>query len=145
VTTNEARATTLARALRAGIAGDREAVAAACTDDIRMWAPALTASSLTELLDALDTRDTAFSDIELEITPLDVGGDFACVEWTVRMTHTGALELGGGTTIDATNERVTVNGATIAEFDGERICALRQYWDEFAVLEQLGVRAAEAD
>jgi len=145
VTTNEARATTLARALRAGIAGDREAVAAACTDDIRMWAPALTAGSLTELLDALDTRATAFSDIELEITPLDVGGDFACVEWTVRMTHTGALELGGGTTIDATNERVTVNGATIAEFDGDRICALRQYWDEFAVLEQLGVRAAEAD
>jgi len=145
VTTNEARATTLARALRAGIAGDREAVAAACTDDIRMWAPALTAGSLTELLDALETRDTAFSDIDLEITPLDVGGDFACVEWTVRMTHTGALELGGGTTIDATNERVTVNGATIAEFDGDRICALRQYWDEFAVLEQLGVRAAEAD
>jgi ketosteroid isomerase-like protein len=145
VTTNEARASTLARALRAGIAGDREAVAAACTDDIRMWAPALTASSLTELLDALETRDTAFSDMELEITPLDVGGDFACVEWTVRMTHTGALELGGGTTIDATNERVTVNGATIAEFDADRICALRQYWDEFAVLEQLGVRAAEAD
>jgi ketosteroid isomerase-like protein len=145
VTTNEARATTLARALRAGIAGDREAVAAACTPDVRMWAPALSASSLTELLDALDTRDTAFSDIELEITPLDVGGDFACVEWTVRMTHTGALELGGGTTLDATNERVTVNGATIAEFDGDRICALRQYWDEFAVLEQLGVRAAEPD
>ena len=143
MTTNEARATTLARALRAGIAGDREAVAAACTDDIRMWAPALTASSLTELLDALETRDTAFSDIDLEITPLDVGGDFACVEWTVRMTHTGALELGGGTTIDATNERVTVNGATIAEFEGDRICALRQYWDEFAVLEQLGVLAAE--
>jgi ketosteroid isomerase-like protein len=144
VTTNEARATTLARALRAGIAGDREAVAAACTPDVRMWAPALSARSLTELLDALDARDAAFSAIELEITPLDVGGDFACVEWTVRMSHTGTLELGGGT-IDATNERVTVNGATIAEFDGDRICALRQYWDEFGVLEQLGVRAAEPD
>jgi ketosteroid isomerase-like protein len=144
VTTNEARATTLARALRAGIAGDRDAVAAACTPDVRMWAPGLSASSLTELLDALETRDVAFSDIELEITPLDVGGDFACVEWTVRMSHTGTLELGGGT-IDATNERVTVNGATIAEFDGDRICALRQYWDEFGVLEQLGVRAAEPD
>ena len=145
MTTNEARATTLARALRAGIAADREGVAAACTDDVRMWAPALSATSLTELLDALDTRDAAFSDIELEITPLDVGGDFACVEWTVRMTHTGTLQLGGGTNIDATNERVSVNGATIAEFDDDRICALRQYWDEFAVLEQLGVRAAEPD
>jgi ketosteroid isomerase-like protein len=143
MTTNEARATTLARALRAGIEGDREAVAAACTPDVRVWAPALTASSLTELLDALDTRDLPFSDIELEITPHDVGGDFACVEWTVRMTHTGVLELGGGTNVDATNERVTVHGASIAEFEGERICALRQYWDEFAVLEQLGGLAAE--
>jgi hypothetical protein len=59
------------------------------------------------------------------------------------MTHTGVLELGGGTNIDATNERVTVHGATIAEFDGDRICALRQYWDEFAVLEQLGVLSAD--
>ena len=24
-----------------------------------------------------------------------------------------------------------------AEFEGERICSLRQYWDEFAVLDQL--------
>jgi ketosteroid isomerase-like protein len=144
MTTNEARATTLARALRAGIEGDRDAVAAACTPDVRVWAPALTASSLTDLLAALDARDAAFSDIELDITPLDVGGDFACVEWSVRMTHTGTLDLGGGSSFDATNERVTVHGATIAEFDGDRICALRQYWDEFAVLEQLGVMTADA-
>jgi ketosteroid isomerase-like protein len=143
MTTNEARATTLARALRAGLEGDRDAVAAACTPDVRVWAPALTASSLAELLDALDARDTAFSDFELEITPLDVGGDFACVEWTVRMTHSGALEQGDGTRLDPTNERVTAHGATIAEFEGERICALRQYWDEFAIVEQLGVTAGD--
>jgi len=95
------------------------------------------------LLDALDARDPAFSDFELEITPLDVGGDFACVEWTVRMTHTGALELGDGTRLSPTNERVTAHGATIAEFEGERICALRQYWDEFAIVEQLAVTAGD--
>jgi len=145
MTTNEARAATLADALRAGLAGDREAVAAACTPDVRMWSPAMTANSRTELLDALDARDPAFSDFDIEILPLDVGGDFACVEWTVRMTHTGPVELGGGTNIDATKERVTVNGSTIAEFDGDRICAVRQYWDEFSVLEQLGVLTAEPD
>lgn len=145
MTTNEARAATLVRALRAGIEADRDAIAAVCTPDVRVWAPALTASSLTELLDALDARDAAFSDIDLEFTPLDVGGDFACVEWSARMTHTGALDLGGGTSLDATNERVAVHGVTIAEFDGHRVCALRQYWDEFAVLEQLGVLAAEPD
>jgi len=143
VTTNEARASTLARALRAGIEGDRATVTAACTPDVRVWAPALSANSLAELLDALDARDAAFSEIELDITPLDVGGDFACVEWSARMTHSGVLDLGGGSSLDATNERVTVHGATVAEFDGDRICALRQYWDEFAVLEQLGVMGAD--
>jgi ketosteroid isomerase-like protein len=59
------------------------------------------------------------------------------------MTHSGPIELGDGARVEATGEQVVVNGATIAEFDGERICSLRQYWDEFAVLEQLGVRPAE--
>jgi ketosteroid isomerase-like protein len=143
VTTNGERASILERALRAGLAGDRATVEAQCTDDVRVWAPALNASSRAELLDALDRRDRAFSDVDVTTTPLDVGGDFACVEWTVRMTHSGAIELGDGTTVEPTGERVVVNGATIAEFDGERICSLRQYWDEFAVLEQLGVRPAE--
>ena len=143
MTTNEARASALVRALRAGLAGDRRSVEDLCTDDVRVWAPALNASSRAELLEALERRDRAFSDIDLTTTPLDVGGDFACVEWTVRMTHSGTIELGDGTNVAATGERVVVNGATIAEFDGERICSLRQYWDEFAVLEQLGVRPAE--
>jgi ketosteroid isomerase-like protein len=142
VTTNEERASILARALRAGLEGDRTTVEALCTDDVRVWAPALNAGSRAELLDALDRRDNAFSDVDLATIPLDVGGDFACVEWTVRMTHTGPIELGDATSVDATGERIVVNGATIAEFDGERICSLRQYWDEFAVLEQLGVRPA---
>jgi ketosteroid isomerase-like protein len=144
VTTNEARASILARALQAGLDNDRATVEALCTEDVRVWAPAITARSRAELLDALDRRDAAFSDVELTTAALDVGGDFACIEWTVRMTHTGVIDLGDGTHVDATGERVVVNGATIAEFDGERICSLRQYWDEFAVLEQLGVRPAEA-
>ena len=143
MTTNYERAATLTRALQAGLAADRAAVEAACTEDVRVWAPALTAASRAELLDALDQRDAAFSDVELDVTPLDVGGDFACVEWTVRMTHSRPLALGGGNTLDATGERVTLHGATVAEFAGDRICALRQYWDEFVVLEQLGVLAAE--
>jgi hypothetical protein len=121
VTTNEERASTLARALRAGLDGDRATIEVLCTDDVRVWAPALDAGSRAELLDALDRRDGAFSDIELTISPLDVGGDFGCVEWTVRMTHSGVIELGEGATVDATGERVVVNGATIAEFDGDRI------------------------
>ena len=36
-----------------------------------------------------------------------------------------------------------MHGVTVAEFEGERICSLRQYRDEFAVLDQLGVESDE--
>ncbi len=80
--------------------------AAPCAAD-----PPRPAATERDRFDALDRRDVTFSDIELTTTPLDVGGDFACVEWTARMTPTGAIELGNGTSVDATGERVVVNGA----------------------------------
>jgi ketosteroid isomerase-like protein len=139
MTSNEARATTLVRALRAGIEGDRQALHGLVTDDVRAWTPALSTSSLGELIVELDRRDDAFSDVELDVMPLDVGGDYACVEWTVEMTHTGTIMLADERSIEPSGIRVTLHGVTVAEFHGERICALRQYWDEYAVLEQLGV------
>jgi ketosteroid isomerase-like protein len=139
MTTSEARAETLVRALRAGIDGDRVALQALFTDDVRAWTPALSTSSLGELIDALDRRDDAFSDMTLDAMPLDVGGDYACVEWTVHMTHSGTITLSDHRTIEPSGIRVTLHGVTIAEFHGDRICSLRQYWDEFDVFEQLGV------
>ena len=138
MTTNAARAEVLVRALRAGIDGDHETVRTLVTDDVRAWTPAFATATRDELLDALDNRDDAFSDIDLRATPLDVGGDFACVEWSVDMTHSGPLTFGPDTTIEPTGTRVTIHGITVAEFDGARICSFRQYWDELAVLEQLG-------
>jgi ketosteroid isomerase-like protein len=140
MTPNETRATTLTRALHTAIEGDRGALHTLCTDDLRAWTPAGSTASLSELIRALDHRDDAFSDIELDTVPLDVGGDFACVEWSLEMTHTGTVALGDDRHIDPTGIRVTVHGVTIAEFHGDRICSLRQYSDEFAVLEQLGAR-----
>ena len=139
MTSNEDRATTLVRALRAGIERDRRALEEVYTDDVRAWSPALSIGSLAELINELDRRDEAFSNIELEVAPLDVGSDYACVEWSVAMTHTGTIALAGETSIEPTGLHITLHGVTVAEFRGERICSLRQYWDEFEVLEQLGV------
>jgi ketosteroid isomerase-like protein len=139
MTPNTTRAAVLTRALRARVEGDRETLAALYTDDVKAWTPALSASSAVDLLEELDRRDDAFSDVEVELTPLDVGGEYACVEWRVSMTHTGDLELRDGAVAPPTGLRITVNGVTIAEFRGDRICSLRQYWDELAVFEQLGL------
>jgi len=135
--TNESRAATLVNALRAGIEGDQATLRALLADDVRAWTPTLSTSSLTELIDELDGRDGAFTDFELEAVPLDVGGDFACVEWTVEMTHSGTIALTGEDSIEPSGTRVTLHGITVAEFADDQICSLRQYWDEYAVLEQL--------
>jgi len=139
MTTNDARATTLVSALRAGIDGDRKVLEEVFTEDVRAWTPALATGSLPELIEELDQRGDVFSDIELNVEPLDVGGDYACVEWSVELTHTGPLSLDDDTSIEPTGVRITLHGITVAEFRGDRICALRQYWDESAVLDQLGV------
>jgi hypothetical protein len=139
MTSNATRASTLERALRASVAGESSAIGELYTEDVKMWAPALSVSSAGELASWFQQRDDAFSDIELDVSPLDVGGDYACAEWTVTMTHSGTLVLPGGPAVEPTGIRVTLNGVTVGEFLGDRICSLRQYWDEFAVLDQLGV------
>ena len=139
MTPSATRAATLVHALHAGVQRDRVAIIDVYTDDVRAWTPAQSTSTLSELLTELDRRDDAFSDVEVEVAPLDVSGDYACAEWTVTMTHTGPLEVAGGTIVEPTDVRITLHGVTVAEFRGDRICALRQYWDEFAVFDQLGL------
>jgi ketosteroid isomerase-like protein len=139
VTSSAERSAILARALSAAIEGDRAAVEDVYTDDVKAWTPALSAGSRAELMAHFEQRDDAFSDIVLEAAPLDVGGDYACVEWSVTMTHTGPLVLAEGTVLEPTGTTVTVNGVTVAEFRDDRICSLRQYWDELSVFDQLGL------
>ena len=139
MTSNATRADVLTRALRAAVAGDIRPIADVFTDDVKAWTPALVAASRDELFAAYERRDGAFSELDVDVVPLDVNGAYACAEWTVTMTHTGPLDVAVDHTVEPTGVRVTVHGVTVAEFRGEQICALRQYWDEFSVLEQLGV------
>lgn len=144
MTSNATRAQVLTRALQAIADGDRTVMAELHTDDVQAWTPVLSTSSVTALAAEFDRHDEAFSDIQVEISPLDVGGDYACAEWSVTMKHSGPLVLSDGTRLEPTGLRVVMHGVTVGEFRGDRICALRQYWDELALLEQLGVVAKEA-
>jgi ketosteroid isomerase-like protein len=132
MTTNAERAAILERALRARVEGRRGDAEQLYTDDVKAWTPAFSTSSRSELLAEFDRTDEGFSDVALDVTPLDVGGDFSCAEWTVTMAAP-----------DRAGDRVSVHGVTIAEFDGDRICALRQYWDEGAVAGLLGDSESE--
>jgi len=133
MTTNAERADILERALRARVEGDRGSVEQLYTEDAKAWTPAFSTASRDELLAEFDRTDDAFGDLSVEVTPLDVGGDFACAEWTVSIPARAQP-----------GDRVTVHGVTIAEFQGDRICSLRQYWDELAVAEVIGADEPDA-
>jgi len=129
---------TLVRAVEASIEGDSTVIAELYTDDVRGCAPGLSVSSATELAVEIEDRGDAFSEIELTVSPLDVHGERACVEWVATMTHSGPLSLTDEAVLEATGIRVAVMGVTIAEFRDDRICAFRQYWDAVALLDRLG-------
>jgi hypothetical protein len=129
----------LVRALHAGVEHDTATIGDLCTDDVRAWTPALSTGNLAELLGHLERRDESFSAVALDVVPLEVVGDLACAEWSVSMRHTGPLTVAGGTVVEPTGLTISLHGVTVAEFRDDRICSLRQYWDELSVYEQLGL------
>jgi hypothetical protein len=139
---NAERAAALVRALESSIMGDSTVIADLYTDDVKGWAPALAVSSAAELAVELEDRTGAFSDLQLDVTPFDVAGDRACVEWVVTLTHSGPLELDDDVVLEPSGARVTLHGVTVAEFDGDRIASFRQYWNEAELLEQLPALSA---
>ena len=138
MTSNRDRADVLTGVLRALVDGDREALTRFLANDVRVWAPEMATTTRDELLAVLDRRDHAFSDPTVDVIALDVGGDHACAEWVLDLRHTGPLELRDGTVVEPTDLSIELHGVAVAEFDGDEICALRQYWNVNSLVDQLG-------
>lgn len=130
------QASALRRLLDASVTGDSAAMADLVTDDVVGWSPNLTVTSRSDLLAALEQRDDTFSDVAVEVQALDQIGDKAIAEWHVAADHTGPLVIDDDLVIEATGRRLHLSGATVAEFDGDRICAFRSYFDDLALVEQ---------
>jgi ketosteroid isomerase-like protein len=137
------RAAALVQAIEATVSGDSRVVGELYADVVQGWSPTMTVTSAAELAVELEDRQDAFSDIELDVTPLDVGDDQACVEWIATATHSGPLVVDEEVVIEPTGGRFTLRGVTVADFEGDRIRAFRQYWDEVSLLEQLQLFPSE--
>jgi len=135
------RATAQRALLAAAVTGDAETLGGLVTDDVTGWSPNLFVTSRQELLDELEEREGAFTNIAISVDTLDVIGGCATAEWRLSADHTGPMTLEVGdedeVVIDPTGNTVVLAGATFADFDGDRICSLRHYFDDAALLEQL--------
>jgi ketosteroid isomerase-like protein len=131
-----ARAQTLRSLVCAAVTGNTASMADLVTEDVIGWSPNLAVSSRDALLAALEAPDDAFSDIDVRIRALDQVGDKAFAEWLVAADHTGPLVVDDDLVVRPTGRRMHLSGATVAEFDGDRICAFRSYFDDLALVEQ---------
>jgi ketosteroid isomerase-like protein len=136
-TITSVQAGVLRRLLDAVVTGDRESMAGLVTDDVIAWSPNVVIRSRADLLEALDHRDDSFSDVDVDVQALDQIGDKAIAEWHVAATHTGPMVVDDGLVIAPTGRRLHLSGATIAEFDGDHVCAFRSYFDDLALVEQV--------
>ncbi|MGZ4755917.1 MAG: nuclear transport factor 2 family protein [Acidimicrobiia bacterium] len=134
----EARAETLRRALEAGIRGETATLPDLYTADVKGWSPTTSIETIAELASELAGRAGVFSEVEV-VADLEVVDDTGYAEWVVTARHTGPLVVDDEMVIGATGRSVTMRGVTVAEFCDDRICSFRQYWDEPAMLEALGV------
>jgi ketosteroid isomerase-like protein len=123
-------------ALEAAVTGDADVIDTVFTDDVVGWSPNLFVTSRDELAAELADRDEALSNVVFSLDALDVIGNKAIAEWRVEADHTGPLHL-DDLVVEPTGRRLTLAGASFAEFRGEQICAFRHYFDDAALIEQM--------
>ena len=109
---NDARAAQLVRALEVSVLGDASRLEELFTTDVTGLSPILSCSSLEEFAVELEEQEDVFTEVEIEVHPLDVAGDRACVEWVASAVHSGPLPLDEDETvvIEGSGRRVSLRG-----------------------------------
>ena len=83
---------------------------------------------------------TAFPDLHWERVGVEVDGNVGIEQWRVTGTHDGDLP-----DLPATHKRVSLDGCSVMHFEDDGLVhAEENYWDEAAMLRQLGVLAEPA-
>jgi steroid delta-isomerase-like uncharacterized protein len=78
-----------------------------------------------------------FPDVKFELTSMFATEDRGGSEWLMRGTHQG--DMPG---MPATNKHIEVRGASIFEFQGDKVRRCSDYWDMVTFLKQLGLMPA---
>ena len=106
-------------------------------DDVTVWSPNMLAIGLADLAENLAFRELAFSDVEVQIDALHVFANKGFAEFRVAATFSGPFVIGKETAIEPNGQKILLGAAAIADFDGGKIKALRAYFDDATLLEQM--------
>src|SRR3974377_677436 len=138
--TGTSRGAILRRAIETCIRPDDDAIAKLgelFRDDVTVWSPTLPAGGLADLTEHLEFREMAFSDVDIQIDALDVFAGKGFAEFRVAATFSGPFVIGKEAAIEPSGQRLLLGAAAIADFEGGKIKALRAYFDDTTLLEQM--------
>jgi ketosteroid isomerase-like protein len=127
----------LRRALEACIIGQAEVLPEMFTEDVSGWSPNMLVTSLDELTEAVADREDSLSDVNVQVDALDVFGNKGFVEYRVSAVFSGPFVISEDTVIDPNGREIVLGAAMVAEFQGDKISAFRNYFDDAALMEQM--------
>ena len=85
------------------------------------------------------TTHRAFPNMKIEASVVVEDGGTAIAEWRWRGTQTGPLTTPDGTEMPPTGRTSDFPGVSVIEVGDGKIVAMRDYWDNAAMMSQLGL------
>jgi len=134
---HKTRGDVLRRALEACIIGNVDVLPELFTEKISAWSPNMLVGSLGELSEVVADRDGSLSKVDLQIDSLDVFGNKGFVEYRVSAVFSGPFVISDETVIEPTGDTIVIGAAMVAEFEGDKISAFRNYFDDMTLMEQM--------
>jgi predicted ester cyclase len=138
--TEHPRGATLRRAIEMFISPDDSALSKLgelFADDVTVWTPNMLAVGLSGLKENLSYRESAFSDVDIRFDTLDIFGSRGLAEFRVAATFSGPFVIEEAAVIEPNGKRLLLGAAAVADFEGEKIKAVRAYFDDASLLEQM--------
>jgi len=138
--TGTSRGAILRRAIETCIRPDDDAIAKLGElfhDNVTVWSPNLLAVGLADLAENLAFREMAFSDVDIQIDALHVFADKGFAEFRVTATFSGPFVIEKETVIEPDGHKLLLGAAAIADYEGGKIKAMRAYFDDATLLEQM--------
>ena len=138
--TGTSRGAILRRAIETCIRPDDDAIAKLGElfhDDVTVWSPNLLAVGLADLAENLAFRELAFSDVDVQIDALHVFANKGFAEFRVTATFSGPFVIDKEVAIEPNGQKILLGAAAIADFEAGKIKALRAYFDDTTLLEQM--------
>ena len=134
------RGAVLRRAIETSISPDDDTIAKLgelFTDNATVWSPNVLAVGLADLSEILAFREVPSPTSRSSLTPSTSSAAEAWPSSASSATFSGPFVIDETTVIEPNGKQLLLGIAAVADFDGDKINALRAYFDDASLLEQM--------